>query len=127
MKKVFVSLFILLTLFTAASPVAEACRRHRHLRSYYSRAYYPRHSRAAYARRYPAYSRRSVYYARDRRSFWQRHRDKLTVAMGTGYGAGLGALIGGRRGAAIGAVAGGGGSALYTYGLRNRRPRYRRY
>jgi hypothetical protein len=68
-----------------------------------------------------------VYYTSDRRSFWQKHRDKLTVAIGTGYGAGLGALIGGRRGAGIGALAGGGGSALYTYGLRNRRPSYRRY
>ena len=126
MKKVLVSLLILLTLFTAA-PVAEACRRHRHARSYYTRAYYPRYTRARYARSYPAYSGRTLYYARDRRSFWQRHRDKLTVAIGTGYGAGLGALIGGRRGAAIGALAGGGGSALYTYGLRNRRPRYRRY
>src|SRR5215212_629884 len=49
------------------------------------------------------------------RSFWQKHRDKLTVAMGAGGGALLGGLIGGKRGAGIGALAGGGGSALYTY------------
>ncbi len=54
------------------------------------------------------------------RSFWQKHRDKLTVAMGAGGGAALGGLIGGKKGAAIGALAGGGGSALYTYKLRNR-------
>jgi len=58
------------------------------------------------------------------RSFWQKHRDKLTVAMGAGGGALIGGLIGGRRGAGIGALAGGGGSALYTYKLRNRNRRY---
>ncbi len=58
------------------------------------------------------------------RSFWQKHRDKLTVAIGAGSGAAVGALIGGKKGAAIGALAGGGGSALYTYKLRNRTRRY---
>jgi hypothetical protein len=58
------------------------------------------------------------------RSFWQKHRDKLTVAMGAGGGALIGGLIGGKRGAGIGALAGGGGSALYTYKLRNRQRRY---
>ena len=59
-----------------------------------------------------------------KRSFWQKHRDKLTVAMGTGGGALVGGLLGGKKGAAIGALAGGGGSALYTYKLRNRNRRY---
>lgn len=58
------------------------------------------------------------------RSFWQKHRDKLTVAAGAGTGAALGALIGGKKGAGIGALAGGGGSALYTYKLRKRSRRY---
>ena len=58
------------------------------------------------------------------RSFWQKHRDKLTVAMGTGGGAVIGGLIGGKKGAAIGALSGAGGSALYTYKLRNRSRRY---
>ncbi len=58
------------------------------------------------------------------RSFWQKHRNKLTVAMGAGGGAILGGLIGGKRGAAIGALAGAGGSALYTYKLRHRSRRY---
>jgi hypothetical protein len=58
------------------------------------------------------------------RTFWQKHRDKLTLAMGTGGGAALGGLIGGKKGAGIGALAGLGGSALYTYKLRHRRHRY---
>lgn len=54
------------------------------------------------------------------RSFWQKHQDKLTVGMGTGAGAAIGALIGGKKGAAIGALSGAGGSALYTYKIRKR-------
>jgi hypothetical protein len=77
-------------------------------------------------RRY--YSSRRSYYdyssAPRGRTFWQKHRDKLTVAMGTGGGALLGGLIGGKRGAGIGALAGAGGSALYTYKLRKRSRRY---
>ncbi len=71
---------------------------------------------------------RRVYYdyssAPRGRSFWQKHRDKLTMAMGTGAGAALGGLIGGKKGAGIGALAGLGGSALYTYKLRHRTRRY---
>ena len=72
-------------------------------------------------------SSRRVYYDYGQprsRTFWQKHRDKLTVAMGTGGGALLGGLIGGKKGAGIGALAGAGGSALYTYKLRNRTRRY---
>ena len=64
-----------------------------------------------------------VYYDYNRpqsRSFWSKHRDKLTMAIGTGAGAAVGGLIGGKKGAGIGALAGLGGSALYTYKLRNR-------
>jgi hypothetical protein len=70
---------------------------------------------------------RRVYYdygQRSGRSFWQKHRDKLTVGIGTGAGALLGGLIGGKKGAAIGALGGGGGSALYTYKLRKRNRNY---
>jgi hypothetical protein len=70
---------------------------------------------------------RRVYYdygQRSGRSFWQKHRDKLTVAMGAGGGALLGGLIGGKKGAAIGALGGGGGSALYTYKIRKRNRNY---
>jgi hypothetical protein len=59
-----------------------------------------------------------------KRSFWDKHRDKLTVAIGTGAGAAVGGLIGGKKGAAIGALSGAGGSALWTYKLRNRDRNY---
>jgi hypothetical protein len=79
--------------------------------------------RATQSNQQRAYAGRS-YYNYDNRSFWQKHRDKLTVAGGTLGGAILGSLIGGRKGAVIGALAGGGGSALYSYKLRNRNRRY---
>ena len=82
-----------------------------------------RPARTRYAR---SASPRQVYYDYEprRRSFWQKHRDKLTVAMGTGAGAAIGGLIGGKKGALIGALSGAGGSALYTYKLRKRDRRY---
>jgi hypothetical protein len=61
------------------------------------------------------------------RSFWQKHRDKLTTAGGALGGAVIGGIVGGRKGAAIGALAGGGGAAVYTYGIRKRRRSARRY
>jgi hypothetical protein len=66
---------------------------------------------------------------RHKRSFWAKHRDKLTVAAGTAIGAGIGAGVGSKKAAAIGAGIGAGGSALYTYKLRkrHRRHRVRRY
>ncbi|MDT5296219.1 MAG: hypothetical protein QOJ76_3099 [Acidobacteriota bacterium] len=97
---------------SSAAPVAE-------------RVVYRNNTRTRYVGRSSA--PRRVYYdygQRSGRSFWQKHRDKLTLAMGTGGGALLGGLIGGKRGAGIGTLAGGGGSALYTYKLRNRHRRY---
>lgn len=66
---------------------------------------------------------RRVYYdygKKNGRTFWQKHRDKLTMAMGAGGGAIIGGLVGGKKGAGIGSLAGLGGSALYTYKLRKR-------
>jgi ABC-type Na+ efflux pump permease subunit len=72
-----------------------------------------------------ASSQRVYYdYQPKKRTFWDRHRDKLTVAMGTGAGAAIGGLIGGKKGAAIGALSGAGGSALWTYKLRKRDRNY---
>jgi hypothetical protein len=120
--KRLLALFVCLVLFTGAALPVQARRHHR--RSYASCRCrcHPRRSRAHY-RRY-AYQRRTYYAYRQRRSFWQRHRDALTLAIGTGGGAAIGGLLGGRRGAGYGALAGLGGSALYTYKLRDRRRRY---
>jgi hypothetical protein len=71
------------------------------------------------------YATRSYYaYEQPHRTFWQKHRDKLTLAGGTLGGALIGGIAGGRKGAGIGALAGAGGSALYTYKLRKRHHRY---
>ncbi len=60
-----------------------------------------------------------------RRSFWRKHRDKITVAGTTVAGAAIGGIAGGKKGALIGAGAGAGGGAIYTYKLRHRRHRRR--
>ena len=63
-------------------------------------------------------------YSYRRPSVYRRHRNLINIAIGTGAGAIIGALIGGKKGAVIGAAAGAGGSALYTYKVRPKRPRY---
>ena len=71
-----------------------------------------------------AQSRQYDYERQDDRSFWEKHRDKITTAGGVVGGAILGRIIGGKMGAAIGAIAGGGGAAVYTYKIRNKNRRY---
>jgi len=83
-------------------------------------------SRVVYRNTGSSRSSNRVYYNYEprKRSFWDKHRDKLTVAMGTGAGAVIGGLIGGKKGAVIGGLSGAGGSALYTYKLRKRNRNY---
>src|SRR6266851_3314642 len=66
-------------------------------------------------------------YRRHRRTFWQKHRDKLTVAGSTLGGAAIGGIAGGKKGAAVGSLVGAGSGALYTYKIRKRHRHYRRY
>jgi hypothetical protein len=61
---------------------------------------------------------------RRHRTFWQKHRDKLTVAGTALGGAAIGGLAGGKKGAAIGTAVGAGSGALYTYKIRKRHRRY---
>ncbi len=73
-------------------------------------------------------TRRTYTTTTQRPNFYKRHRNLINIAIGTGAGALLGGLIGGKKGALIGTAAGAGGSALYTYKLRPKRTTYfRRY
>jgi uncharacterized protein YcfJ len=63
---------------------------------------------------------------RRHRTFWHKHRDKLTVAGTTLGGAAIGGIAGGKKGAVIGSLAGAGSGALYTYKIRKRH-KHRRY
>ncbi|MDQ1522160.1 MAG: hypothetical protein QOE47_84 [Pyrinomonadaceae bacterium] len=83
---------------------------------------YANERRANYDRRYYQDGRYN-----DGRSVWDQSRDKLTVVGGAGAGALLGGIAGGKKGAIIGALVGAGGSALYTYKLRDRDNRRSRY
>lgn len=98
---------------------AYACPAHHHARRTYARPSYARSTRRYSTPRYAAAG-----YAANRPSYYRRHRNGINMAIGTGGGALLGGLIGGRRGAGVGALAGAGGSALYTYKLNPKRRRY---
>ena len=125
MKKIIILTMMLMVLAAVAAPTFAQGR---------SRRAYCDQSRTSRVYNDPGvYDNSSVYtdtsgvyydYSYRERSFWDRHRDKLTLAIGTGSGAAIGALIGGKRGAAIGAASGLGASALYAYKIRNRRYRY---
>jgi hypothetical protein len=105
MKKIMTLIMALIIVAASTAPVF-AQRRSRY------RSYAP----VAYSQNYQARG----YYDYHHRSFWDKHRDKLTLGIGTGAGALFGGLIGGGKGAGIGALTGLGGSALYTYKIRNR-------
>jgi hypothetical protein len=90
-------------------------------RNYNRRSY----NRTSYNNSY--YQPTGYYYQQQRPSFYRRHRNLINIGIGTGGGALLGGLLGGRRGAGWGALAGGGASALYTYKIRPKQRRYYRY
>jgi uncharacterized protein YcfJ len=75
----------------------------------------------------PVVSAQTTRYHRRHRSFWKKHRDKLTLAGTTAGGAAIGGIAGGGKGAAIGALVGAGSGALYTYKLRKRHKHHRRH
>lgn len=127
--KRLVALVISVAILAAVSVPAFAQQRNcrRDSRTNSSRGYYDQqgYGNSGYYGNASNYDNRAYYnYGYDNRSFWQKHRDKLTVAIGTGAGAAIGAMLGGRRAAVIGAAAGAGSSALYAYRIRNRRYGY---
>jgi hypothetical protein len=117
MKKGLVSIFCLLVLTFTAIPAGAQTR--------YRRFDNRRFEQRIDDSRYRTYSGRRYRWDRDR-SFWDKHRDKLTTGIGAGAGAAVGAMVGGKKGALVGALLGGGGAALYTYGIRDKERR-RRY
>ncbi len=80
---------------------------------------------SAQERSYRSRQTRSVTYKKP--SFYRRHRNVINMAIGTGGGALLGGLLGGKKGALIGTIAGAGGSALYTYKLVPKKRKYNAY
>ncbi|MBA2646930.1 MAG: hypothetical protein H0U81_09040 [Pyrinomonadaceae bacterium] len=116
MKKLMVALMSLMLLAATVVPATAKSRQRR----------YARDNRTSYSSRYDQSDRvyNDGYYRRNDRSVWQKHRDKITVAAGTGAGAVIGGLIGGKKGAVIGAITGGAGSAVYTYKVRKDRRQY---
>jgi uncharacterized membrane protein len=77
-----------------------------------------------YAKRYVDRNGRVRYRRVAKPSFYRRHRNRVNMAVGTGAGALLGGLIGGKKGAVIGGATGLGGSALYTYKIRPKKKKY---
>jgi hypothetical protein len=138
MKKLIATVICLVAVASAAIPVgAQTRRRCVDNRSAQSSRYNNR-SDSRYDTRYdPRYDTRyedNVYrdnrvyrnddYRYDDRSFWDKHRDKITTAGGAVAGAVIGGIAGGKKGALIGAIAGGGGAAVYTYKVRDKNGRY---
>lgn len=130
MKKFLAGLVVLFILMVSVPFSAEAHSRCR-LRSYSSRRYSNRNVSRYYGNRYAynnagyrTYASRAYVYQRP--SFYQRHRNLINLGIGTGGGAIIGALAGGRRGALIGTGIGAGSSALYTYVLKPKRRTYYR-
>src|SRR6201985_3688544 len=119
MKKLMAAIMSLAILGAAALPAAAQERGRSYTNQSYARRYDEARNRAGVQSRQRAYDSRS-YYGYDNRRLWQKHRDQITVHGRTIGGAILGSIIGGGKGAAIGALAGGGGSALYSYKIRNR-------
>jgi hypothetical protein len=114
MKKGLVTIFCLMVLMFTSLPVGAQTR-------------YRRFDGRRYEQRYQGRVDNGRRYRWDRdRSFWDRHRDKLTTGIGAGAGAAVGAAVGGKKGALLGAIIGGGGAAVYTYGIRDKERR-RRY
>jgi hypothetical protein len=120
MKKGLVAIFCLIVLTFSSLPVA-AQTRYRRFDS--TRRYEQRTGDSRYQGR--VYNGRRWNRWDQDRSFWDEHRDKLTTGIGAGAGALLGGAMGGTKGAILGAVIGGGGAAVYTYGIRDKN--HRRY
>lgn len=115
MKKRLIATFMMIAMlavmlpFSASTASAQSTRYNGNNRNYNQRVYNQR-----------VYKKPSVY---------SKHRNLINIGIGTGAGAILGALFGGKKGAAVGALVGGGGAAVYSYGIKPKNKTYyhRRY
>ena len=110
MKKFLVGLVILFVLTVSMPITSDAQNRPRNRRSSVSKRDY-RNNRNYRNRNYR------------RPSFYQRNRNLINIAAGTGAGTLIGGVLGGKKGALIGALIGAGSSALYTYKIKPKRKR----
>ena len=110
MKK-FIAMFMMLALVVGLVPLMMPV-------SASAQSYYVKKVRDRYGR---------VRYVRVKKpTYYRRHRNRINMAVGTGAGAILGGLIGGKKGALIGAGAGLGSSALYTYKIKPKKRKYKK-
>ena|ERR1700733_12505998 len=83
------------------------------------------------SRNYRSYNNGRTYNERvyKKPSVYTKHRNIINLGIGAGAGALIGAIAGGKKGAALGALLGGGGAAVYTYGIKPKKNTryYRRY
>lgn len=120
MKKALISIFCLLAIAVSVVPASAQTRgRWNDGRRYEQRVVNTRLRNERLVRNDVYTGRRYNGQYWEDRSFWDEHRDKLTTAIGAGAGAAVGGMVGGKKGAIIGAIVGGGGAALYTYGIRD--------
>lgn len=109
---------------SCASSRRYAARRHRYRSNRYTAA-----RRSYYSPAYASTTTSRQYYTYKRPGFYSRHRQLVNIAAGSGIGALVGGLLGGRRGVAIGGLAGAGGGYYVTHKQRPRnysRPVYYR-
>ncbi|HYP28405.1 MAG TPA: hypothetical protein VE262_16950 [Blastocatellia bacterium] len=143
-KKSIAALLTFAFLFLIITPDLFANHRDRRYRNRFvsGRTYYrPAYYGTSY---YGAYPYQSTYYrsssfrnrrffdrdgrrfGRDRGGLGSTGRALLTIGAPAAIGAGVGALLSGKKGAAVGALLGGGGGAAYYLIKRRDRDRYRR-
>ena len=116
MKRLIATLMTLIVLSIAAVPAGAQTRDRRSYRRAAQTRYEDRYDYGRYGN--------DNYRYEDDRSFWEKHRDKITTAGGAVGGAVVGGLLGGKKGAIIGAITGGAGAAVYTYKIRDKNGRY---
>ncbi len=128
MKKI-ISTFVMMTLMAIVLPLSADAQTYATKRVYKNgryrtvRVYKPQTYTTRRVYRNGRYRTVRVY---KKPSFYRRHRNASNIAIGTGAGAIIGAIAGGKKGALIGSAVGAGGSSVYTYKVKPKKRRYYR-